>query len=258
MADDTYTDIHGMLKQLRLSSIRRELDTCLHLAEAKGLSHLEMLRAVLSTELRGREESSRTRRASAAHFPVKRTLEEFDFAFQSSVKQSRMTNCAECRWVEQAQNLLFEGPPGTGKTHLAIALGMKAVEKGYRVRFFEAEQLLQEMYAHAAAGDLERYFKKLFKHDCLILDEFAYLPLDAHAGNYLYQLVNKSYESISLVITSNKGIESWGEMFQDQAIAQAILDRFLHHCDVFRMGGESYRLKGPDKQAVKKSGKRSR
>jgi DNA replication protein DnaC len=244
--DDAYTEIEVILKRLKLSSIRAELDNCLRLAEAKGLSHLEFLRAVLHSEMLGREQSSKKRRYSHARFPVDRTVEEFDFVFQKSIQKSRIVNLAECRWVEQAENLLLEGPPGTGKTHLAIALGQKAVEKGYRVRFYEAEQLLQEVYAHAAAGDTERYFKKLLKNDCIILDEFAYLPLDANAGNYLYQLVNRSYESISLVITSNKGIESWGDMFQDQAIAQAILDRFLHHCEVFRMIGESYRLKGPD------------
>lgn len=246
--DDAYKEIEVMLKQLKLASIRAELDSCLHLAQAKGLSHLEFLRAVLGSEIQGRERSSQKKRYCAAHFPVKRSIEEFDFAFQKSIKKSRMVNLAECRWVEQAENLLFEGPPGTGKTHIAIALGQKAVEKGYRVRFYEAEQLLQEMYAHAAAGDIERYLKKLMKNDCIILDEFAYLPLDANAGNYLYQLVSRSYESISLVITSNKGIESWGDMFQDQAIAQAILDRYLHHCEVFRMIGESYRLKGSHKR----------
>jgi len=245
MSKELHTQISTSCKQLRLGSIASELDSCLKLAQAKGLSHLEFLRMILQAELQGRETSSRRRRYKAARFPVQRKLDDFDFAFQSTIKKSRIVNLADCRWIENAGNLLFEGPPGVGKTHLAIALGLKAVHSGYRVRFFEAERLMQEMYSYAAAGELEKYFKKILKHDCIIIDEFAYLPLDAHAGNYLYQLINKCYENLSVVITSNKGIEAWGEMFQDQAIAQAILDRFLHHCEVFRMGGDSYRLQGP-------------
>jgi DNA replication protein DnaC len=201
------------------------------------------LRGLLATEVRGREASSRRKKLAAARFPVARTVEEFDFAFQKSVKKARVVNLAECRWLESATNLLFEGPPGVGKTHLSISLGLKAVEKGYRVRFYQAEDLLQQLYVHAAAGEMDKFIRGFLKNDCVIMDEFAYLPLDAHAGNHLYRLINSAYEKVSLVITSNKGVEAWGEMFQDQAIAQAILDRFLHHCEVFAMRGESYRLK---------------
>lgn len=241
-----YDRIIIALKQLRLATLRQTLDVCLDAAQQQEMSHIDFLDSILTAELEGREAASQTRRQKAARFPVTRTLEAFDFVFQASVRKSRMTNLADCRWIEQNVNLLFEGPPGVGKTHLALALGHKAVEQGYRVRFIEAEDLLQQMYAYAAAGEINKYFKKLLKHDCIIIDEFAYLPLDAHAGNYLYQLIHKCYENVSLVITSNKGVEAWAEMFQDQAISQAILDRYLHHCEVFRMSGDSYRLKGPD------------
>jgi DNA replication protein DnaC len=243
-----YEDATRILSLLKLATVRNELDDCLKVAGAKGLSHLEFLRSLLLIEEKGREESSRRRRLASAHMPVERTIEAFDFTFQKTIKKARVVNLAECRWLENGGNLLFEGPPGVGKTHLAIGLGLKAVEKGYRVRFFQAEDLLQQMYVNAAAGELSRFLKKLLKNDCLILDEFAYLPLDAHAGNYLYQLVSSAYENVSLVITSNKAIDGWGEMFQDQAIAQAILDRFLHHCEVFKIRGESYRLKGPHRK----------
>lgn len=254
MDNRTYDDAVRILSVLKLATMRRELDDCLKVAGAKGLSHLEFLRSLLLAEEKGREDSARQRRLASAHMPVERTIEAFDFTFQKSIKRSRLTNLAECRWLENGGNLLFEGPPGVGKTHLAIALGLKAVEKGYRVLFFQAEDLLQQMYLNAAAGELPRFLKKLLKNDCLVLDEFAYLPLDAHAGNYLYQLVSSAYENVSLVITSNKAIDGWGEMFQDQAIAQAILDRFLHHCEVFKIRGESYRLKGPHRKGTSTTG----
>ena len=255
MKEHTYEQVMGALASLKLATMRQELDANLRLAEAKGLSHLEFLRGVLSSEVKGRMESSRRRRLAAAHFPVNRTLEDFDFGFQKSVKKGKIVNLAECRWLESATNLLFQGPAGLGKSHLAIALGLKAVEKGYRVRFYPAEELLEQVYVHAAAGDMDRFMRGFLKNDCVVIDEFAYLPLDAHAGNHLYRLVNSAYERLSLVITTNKGVQEWGEMFQDQAIAQAILDRFLHHCEVFKMRGESYRLKGPQRDGKKeKSG----
>lgn len=244
MKDGSYEQVMAALSSLKLSRMRGELDNSLRLAEAKGLSHLEFLRGLLAAEVKGREESSHRRKLSAAHFPIARTIEEFDFAFQKSVKKARIVNLAECRWLENATNLLFEGPPGVGKTHLAIALGLTAVEKGYRVRLYQAEDLLQQMYVHAASGEMDRFMRGFLKNDCVIMDEFAYLPLDAHAGNHLYRLINSAYEKISLVITSNKAVDAWGEMFQDQTITQAILDRFLHHCEVFTVRGESFRLKG--------------
>lgn len=245
MKDGSYEQVMGALCALKLATMRGDLDNHLRLAESKGLSHLEFLRGLLAAEVRGREASSKRKKLAAAHFPVTRTVEEFDFAFQKSVKKSRIVNLAECRWLENATNLLFEGPPGVGKTHLSISLGLKAVEKGYRVRFYQAEDLLQRMYLHAAAGEMDTFIRAFLRNDCVIMDEFAYLPLDAHAGNHLYRLINSAYEKVSLVITSNKGMDAWGEMFQDQAIAQAILDRFLHHCEVFAVRGESYRLKKP-------------
>ena len=255
MNTQVYEEIPRAMKTLKLASMSRELDECLRVADAKGLSHIEFLRTLLRSELRGRDTSNKLRRLSHAHFPAQKTIEEFDFAFQKSIKKPRLVNLSECRWLENATNLLFTGPPGVGKTHLSIALGQKAIEKGYRVRFFQAEDLLQKMYVSAAAGQMERYLKSILKNDVIILDEFAYLPLDAHAGNYLYRLVNSAYETTSLVITSNKEIETWGEMFQDQAIAQAILDRFLHHCEVFKLNGDSYRLKDA-RESHKSSGKK--
>jgi DNA replication protein DnaC len=253
----SHEQILSAMKTLKLPSMRRELDECIRLAEAKGLSYLEFLRGLFGTEIRGREESSRRTRRAAAHFPVQKNLDDFDFSFQKSVKKARVINLAECRWVEHAGNILFAGPPGIGKTHLAIGLGLKAIEKGYRVRFFHADDLFEEMYVHAASGEVERYLRKILRNDCIVVDEFGYLPLDANAGNYLYKLINGAYERISLVITSNKDVETWGEMFQDQAIAQAILDRFLHHCEVFKMAGESYRLKS-SQDAGSDTGKEAR
>jgi len=245
MSSRAYEDVIKMLTSMKLSTMRDDLDDCLRSASANELSHLEFLRNILTVEQKGRDESGLRRRLHSAHIPVARSIEEFDFSFQTSVKKARVVNLAECRWLGGAVNLLFEGPPGVGKTHLAIGLAMKALEKGYRVRFFCAQDLMQDMYVQAAAGQLNRFVMRLLKNDLLVIDEFAYLPLDAHAGNCLYQIVSQAYERVSIVITSNKAVDAWGDMFQDQSITCSILDRFLHHCEVFKMKGDSYRLKGP-------------
>lgn len=248
MSSQAYEDVIKMLTSMKLPTMKEQLDECLRVAETDELSHLEFLRNILALEQKGRDESGLQRRLHSAHIPVTRRIEEFDFSFQTSVKKARIVNLAECRWLGGAVNLLFEGPPGVGKTHLAIGLAMKALEKGHRVRFFCAQDLMQDMYVQVAAGQLNRFVMRLLKNDLIVIDEFAYLPLDAHAGNCLYQIVSQAYERVSIVITSNKAVDAWGDMFQDQSITRSILDRFLHHCEVFKMKGDSYRLKGPKKR----------
>jgi DNA replication protein DnaC len=247
MSSQTYDEVIKLMTSLKLPTMKDQLDHCLRAADASELSHLEFLKTILIAEQKGRDESGFRRRLQSAHIPVPKTVEAFDFSFQTSIKKARIINLADCRWLGGAVNLLFEGPPGVGKTHLAIALALKALEKGYRVRFFAAQDLMQDMYVQAAAGQLNRFVMRLLQNELLVIDEFAYLPLDAHAGNCLYQIVSQAYEKVSLVITSNKSVDAWGDMFQDQSITRSILDRFLHHCEVFKMKGDSYRLKGPKK-----------
>jgi len=241
---ETYDCLIKALTALKLSYIRENLDDYLKLAEAKNLSHLEVLFGLMQKELKERKQKTIQKRLKAAGFPQQKSLEAFDFNFQTSVKKQKLINLAEGRWIETKTNIIFLGPPGTGKTHLSIALGIEAIKRGYKVYFIPVQELVDRFYTSLATGEIKKLFKKLLSYDCIILDEIGYLPLDKKAANYLFQLISKCYERKSLIVSSNKGFEQWGEIFSDGIIATAILDRLLHHSEIFLLRGESYRMKG--------------
>jgi DNA replication protein DnaC len=231
------------LRQLKLSTIRCNLDAHLHLAQSKSLTYLEFLRGLTAEELKGREESNHRRRLKSARFPAIKTLEEFAFSFQPSLSQEKILQLKDCRWVANAVNLLFAGQSGTGKSHLAIALGLEAIRCGYKVFFTTVADLMDQVNVAAATGQLLPLHKKLIKHDVLILDELGYLKIDQNQGNFLFRLVSQAYEKFSLVITTNKDFSGWAEIFQDQLQVTAMLDRLLHHSFIFNIRGDSFRVK---------------
>jgi DNA replication protein DnaC len=236
------------LRRLKLSTIRENLDDHLRIAQSKSLTYLEFLRGLTTEEIKGREESNYRRRLKSARFPIVKTLEEFDFAFQPTLPHDKILQLKDCRWVANAVNLLLAGQSGTGKSHLAM--GLEAIQAGYKVYFTTVADLMDQLNAAAASGQTVTLQKRLLKHDVLILDELGYLKIDQTQGNFLFRLVSHAYERFSLIVTTNKDFSGWAEIFADQVQVSAMLDRLLHHAVIFNIKGDSYRVKRKKKNAT--------
>lgn len=235
------------LTQLKLSRIRESYAQWIQTAEAQQLGYAEFLDGLVSDELVSRQEHQLRRQLKAAGFPFPATLEQFDFSLHPELKRSVMVRFFDRTFVEQAQALLLVGASGLGKTHLAIALGTKMIQLGYRVRFVTAQALANAIIAAPDRVALTQVLQPLSRCDLLILDEFGYLPVDAQVGPALYELVTARYEHRATIITSNKSLSQWGELVGgDTALMMAILDRLLHHGEVFYLRGASYRLRGKE------------
>ena len=240
------------LKRLKLRWIRDHLDELSEIALQEEPSYLDYLAYLVKEEVRGRDETQVRNALKAARFPSQ-SLDDFDFSFQTSVSQQTVRDLASLEFVRAHENLILLGPPGVGKSHLAIALGIRAVEEKMRVRFWTAADLVQDLYSHLADGSLRRYIQSLTRYDLLVVDELGYLKLDQTASDHLFQLVADAYERASLIITSNLDFREWAEMFANPSTAAAVLDRLLHHAHVLSLKGDSYRLRSrlaPPKQSA--------
>jgi len=235
--------IDNYLKMLSLHRIRE-----IYLQEAENaantkLSYQEYLNRLLEQQVLSKIERSINRKNQLACFPQVKRLEEFDFSFQPKINEKLIRELATLEFMNTAKNVLFIGAPGVGKTHLAISLGIKATQARKRVLFFTAEHLTQELAAAEVSGRLNKMLDTLTRIDLLIIDELGYLALTKQTARLFFQLISKRYEKGSVVVTSNKPFEQWGEIFTDDVVASAILDRLLHHCYPFLINGKSFRLK---------------
>ena len=176
-------------------------------------------------------------------FPIKKTLDDFDFSFQPSIDKRQIDELATMRFLENGENVVFLGPPGVGKTHLASALGLVAAQHRFSTYYINCHQLIEQLKKAHFENRLPDKLKVLAKYRMLIIDEIGYLPMDIQGANLFFQLIARRYEKTSTVFTSNKTFSQWNEVFSDVTIASAILDRVLHHCTVINIKGESYRLK---------------
>jgi DNA replication protein DnaC len=188
-----------------------------------------------------------------AHFPYQRTLEQFDFAAQPSIDPKVVREISTCRFIDNAENVLLLGPPGVGKTHLAVAIGLKAIEAGYSTLFLTAAGLIAQLDKAERENRLDEELKRLCGPKLLIIDELGYLPLGQNGANLVFQLVSRRYERGALLITSNKPFGQWGQVFGDDMLAAAILDRVLHHSSTLSIKGESFRLREKRKAGLIKT-----
>lgn len=235
--------LHEHCHRLRLYQVEKELTARLEQAAKRELSYADFLDELLALEVGSKTAKHHQMRITMAHFPFQKTLESFDFKFQPSIDVKLMRELTTGRYMESGDNVLFLGPPGVGKTHLAVALGIKACEQGVRTLFISATALITILGRALAEGRLEERLKLLTQPQLLIVDEIGYLPIDRQGANLFFQLVSRRYERGSIIITSNQSLGAWGEVFGDAVIASAILDRLLHHSITVNIKGESFRLK---------------
>lgn len=242
--------LQDQLLKLRLVQSVDRLPSLLEAAAKRELSYSDFLEELLGSELAGKQERNTTMRIRMAHFPFEKTLESFDYKFQPSLDPKIVRELATCRYIANAENVLLLGPPGVGKTHLAVALGLKACAAGYRTLFATAATLITALTRAQSENRLEEKLKVLTQPKLLIIDEIGYLPLGPSGANLLFQLIARRYERGSIILTSNQSLTGWGEVFGDPIIATAILDRLLHHSTMLNVKGESYRLKEKRKAGV--------
>jgi DNA replication protein DnaC len=243
MSGGSLEQIQEQMRLLKLVRTAEELPLLLQDASKREASYTELLQDLLSRELAAKQERHTTMKTTMARFPFHKSLESFDFKFQPSIEPKVIRELATGRFVADADNVLLLGPPGVGKTHLAVGLGLRACALGYRTMFLTASGLVASLTRAHQENRLEEKLKLLVQPRLLIIDEIGYLPLERLGANLFFQLVSRRYERGSILITSNQSLAGWGQVFGDQILATAILDRLLHHSTILNIKGESYRLK---------------
>jgi DNA replication protein DnaC len=243
MTTTTMDRLHETLEALGLSASALLLEASLEQAATDSPAYADFLNHLLEQEVTARRERAKETRLKMAHFPYVKTLAQFDFAFQKSIDERQIKELQTLRFAHEAQNVIFLGPPGVGKTHLCVALALEAITAGFSAYFITTQDLVADLARAARSGQLEKRLRIYVRPKVLVIDEMGYLPLDEMGATLLFQVVSARYERGAILLTSNKSYRDWGSIFGDQVLATAVLDRLLHHATTVNIKGESYRLR---------------
>jgi len=242
MSDAPQILLNHRLKSLRLPTVLREYGKLAKQAASEGLDHVQFLARLIELEMIDRERRMIKRRIKAAKFPAVKSLDSFDFKAIPALNKMQVLELARCEWVERRENVIALGPSGTGKTHIALGLGLSACQKGLSVGFVTAAALVHELMEARDERRLLRLQKQMVSHKLLIIDELGFVPLSKTGAELLFELISQRYERGATLITSNLPFDEWTETFGSERLTGALLDRLTHHVNILEMNGESYRL----------------
>jgi len=242
-----------ILRKLRLSGLAQSLEVRLQEAAGHQLNHAEFLELILQDELAVRQDRLVNRRIKAAGFRDQRTLDDFDFAFNPSIKKKQVFDVAAGRFIRDARDVLLLGPPGVGKSHLVQAVGYQAIKAGFTVFYRSIFDIVRDFLHDETLGGEDKVLARYLKPDLLIIDDMGMKQLPKRSGEYLFEIIMRRYETRSTMMTSNRPLEDWGKLIGDVPSATAILDRFLHHAEIITITGKSYRLR--EQAGTKQPGK---